>query len=328
MWRNDICGSQSCDRSSDRMVCRIRRLARARHVATPRRPCSGAALILVLWFVAALTLLTTAIQSSMRADVRATGFLADSVRAAALGDAAIQLALLEFETNHTAFDKEWARTYEFDGHVIDVSVLPDTAFVNLNAAAAPLLRNLLVVVAGVPHQNAEQLADNIVEWRTDGGGVLHERYAAAGVPFRPRGDLFVAPEDLIQVLGFDHRLYAKISPFVTVFGASGGVDPRFASLELLKVLSSGNEGLARRIHAAYRAGEPGVDTSMLEQSHLSHSPAQAYRVAATMALGGVTYTRARWVEQRPTGFGEPWTSLHVDLYVRGISARGGNPEAD
>ncbi|MBL8442775.1 MAG: hypothetical protein JNK52_01895, partial [Zoogloeaceae bacterium] len=59
----------------------------------------------MLWFVAALSLIAVSLATSTRADTRAAMLQVSLVRAAAVGDAAINLALLSADADPTLFEQ-------------------------------------------------------------------------------------------------------------------------------------------------------------------------------------------------------------------------------
>ncbi len=282
----------------------------------------GAALVLVLWFVAALSVIALSLGGLSRSDVRGASLLASSVRAAAIGDAGIQLALLELDRDPQFIEDGGQAEFIFDAQRIDVTVQPDTAFVNLNTAPVELLRDLLASAGELEPERADEVARSIDAWRGgDAGGDLAAAYEAAGVAFRPRGGRFESTEDLLQVLGVDYDLYARIRDLVTPYGAGTGLDDRYASLAVLRVLAGDREGVAERIHDARRAGEVGVDTSLLDQKHVARGGGSHFKLSAGFDLGGTRFVRSRWVTRSGGGTSRvPWTSLTAETRMQGSAS--------
>lgn len=291
----------------------------AREVKGTRRN-RGAALVLVLWFVAGLTLLATSAVSTVQVDIRASAYAESQVRAAALGAAAIHWILWEIEANPALLDSAAIRRYTFEDHELEAAVRWDTGFVNLNTAAQTLLRDLLVILGGRGEGDADRLAEAIVDWRGPAGAVFADRQFGLGAAFLARAGRFHAPEDLLQVPGFDLPLYARIAPFVTVYGMSPRVNPRFAPLGVLLVLSGGNESVAERVFDAYRSGDAVVDISMLEQAYLETARGRYVRAEAALILDGARMILTRWVQRRPDLHRDPWLVLHEDLRAEAQSS--------
>ena len=281
----------------------------------------GVALVLVLWFVAALTVLVTSVVSLVRVDVRASADIVSAARATALADAAIEWALQEALQDPSRFHLSVPREYEFEGVVITITPRWDTGFVNLNAAPQELLRELLLVAGGLSMDDAERFAQAIIEWRTPGLQHVVDDYRAANVPFVPRGGNFVAPEDLLQVLGFDLNLFRKLAPAVTVHGRSSRVNPVFAPLEVLQVLAGGDTVAAHQVYERLRAGDVGVDRSRLRQEFImAEGFGRAVRMQAALRVDGVSFVRVRWVQRQRDPRREPWRTLHASLQSNPMGA--------
>lgn len=275
----------------------------------------GLALVVVMWLVAALTLLVTGLSATTRADLRGTQNLRLFAEHEALGDAVIRLAAAQMLVEPIE-DRPLHFSYLVEGHELQVEVLPASAFVNLNLASEALLRDTLQFGADVPEHNAQVLAERIVDWRDADDAALpngaeRDAYEAAGSSFRPRNGPFESVDDLIQVLGMSLNLHDKMRGLVTVSGSSSGVDPRFAPPEVLMVLAAGNPAAALRIVDARRSTDPLSDMTGLTQEHLAMGQASPYRFEASRQEDGVRLVRVRWIELGRGGANSalPWHEL-------------------
>jgi general secretion pathway protein K len=240
-------------------------------------------------------------------------------KATALGDAAIQLAVLDWKTTTPAPDRLMRGQYTFEDVTIDVEIVPASGYVALNSASESLLQAVFVHGAGLTPDDARVLAQRVIDWRdTDIApmpeGAEAEAYVAAGVRWRPRNERFLVPEDLLQVLGVDFDLYARIERFFTVWSDSSGVNPRAAPEDVLFILCAGNAGEATRIAAARDAGQFGIDTSTLNPSWLTGSGSQnTLHVLASVPLEpGRRAVRGRWVQLTPDKDGTPWKTIRAE----------------
>ncbi|MDR1462015.1 MAG: general secretion pathway protein GspK [Azoarcus sp.] len=285
------------------------------------RPASrGFALIAVLWFVAALSVLVAGLLTVSSSEMQETQLRLDIGRASALGDAAIQMAVLDWASAEQTPDRLQRTRYVFEGMDIEVEIVPASGYVDLNSAPESLLQALLLHGAGLPQDQARQLAQRIVDWRDSDDSPLQDgaeadSYAAAGLGWRPRNGHFLTPEDLMQVLGVDFDLFARIQPFVTVWSSGGaGVNPMSAPMPVLTVLCQGNDGEARRIAMARDAGETGIDTSTLEQAFLRTGNVGnvLHVLASTPADGGRRAVRGRWVSLKSDPDGTPWRTIRAE----------------
>lgn len=289
---------------------------RLRHSSLPY-PESGIAIIAVMWIVAGLTLLVAGMITSSRANVAAAQMIQGDVEAAALGDAAIERAVLNVFAEAEAVTKLATREYAVGGRSVSVRIQPANGFVNVNVASESLLRDLFVFGAGMTQEAGETLAQRVIDWRDADDsamplGAEEDAYVAAGTLFRPRGERFDVPEDLLQVLGFSFDTYARIEPMITVIGDAALVDPLAAGIDVLTVLGHGDAELARKLAGARDAGGLLVDTSGLEQAHLASGAAQIFRFEAIVVDEGRVRTRARWIDTGCRRGTLPWCTLSVE----------------
>ncbi|MDR1854831.1 MAG: general secretion pathway protein GspK [Azoarcus sp.] len=292
----------------------------------------GVALIAVLWMVAALALLVAGMQTMARGQFSEARLHLDAGRATALGDAAIQLAVLDWMSANPAPDRLRHARYGFDNAEIEVEIVPASGYVDLNAAPEALLQALFVHGVGLDADAALQLAQRIVDWRDvddepQPHGAETPAYAAAGVKFRPRNGRFVVPEDLMQVIGVDFDLFARIRPFITVWSTGGaGVNPYAASGRTLLVLCQGDGNEARRIAAARDAGQTDIDTVTLDQTFLrAGGMGNVLHVTASIAVGnGRRAVRGRWVLTRAHADGTPWQTIRAEPVRFALTEAGGS----
>ena len=168
------------------------------------------------------------------------------------------------------------------------------------------------VYGDVVGEVAAELARRVAEWRTPGKAEVDADYAAAGVPYRPRGGQFQYPEDLLQVLGVSYPLYDRVRDLITVRGGSAGVAPQAASLDMLTLLAGGDRDLAARI-ASTRGDDPTTDMTGLASRFLGGGGSSVYRVDARVKLGERSYRRTRWIDLSQGGAdGTPWRSFRVE----------------
>jgi len=279
-------------------------------------PVRGAALILVLWFVAALSIVAMSLSARVRIDGNGGRFVLAEIRAQALGDAAINLALAEIDAQPVGDGELFSKAYLIEGERIIVQSREDTAFINLNHAPARLLAQLFATLGGLSMADAERVAENVVAWRTPStGGAVVDANERTGRPYWLRGAIFEASEDLMQVPGISYDLYVKLKDFVTVFGDSAGVDDRQAPIEVLQVLAGGQEAIARRIAQQRETGLAAMDTSMLDKAFVHRVRGRYLRVDAQLNVDGIAFSRSRWVQRGKKSL-EPWETLVAETAYR------------
>ena len=236
----------------------------------------GLALIMVLWIVAALSLLVVGMSQTVRGQVRAAQAVSEQVAAQALAEGAIALALQQLKAESARPEGMAATRVSYGGVEMQVLVQPLSGLISLNAAQPPLLSALLQVAGGVPEKQADQLAHAIDTWRAGGTGDATRR-----VPRRQ----FESADDLLLVPGMDYATYARIRPLVTADTYQHtNVNPLAAPLPVLLVLARGNAAVAQRIASRRDAGEAGVDTTGLDPALTGAGFSQFFRVTARVPL--------------------------------------------
>lgn len=295
--------------------------APVQHKATAHQ--RGLALVAVMWMTAALALLAAALAATSRADLRAAANARAFAEAAALGDAAIQLAAVELRSGARPIERRTTARYEIEGRDVEVLVEPAVGFVDINRAPASLLQDLFLYGGGVDAPFAGVLAERVIDWRDSdqspqAQGAEDDAYVAAGVRYRTRGGPFESPEDLLQVLGVGLDVYGKVGSLVTLHGSSR-VDPRAAPPGVLRILARGDADYADRFAAARDAGQAAVDMTAFVQDHLQEIPGMRFRIEARIGDNDIgQLARVRWLNLGGGASARlPWRTLRVEP-VRGV----------
>ncbi len=142
-----------------------------------------------------------------------------------------------------------------------------TAKVDINAAQ-PDLMMILLRYAGLDEETAEQVKDNIVQWRSGsadaiGNSVSDSDYEVAGLPL-PAHRRFYSIEELARVYGISGPIYQKIKPLITVYGGRR-INVWTASDTMLRVLEL-DEGQIESIRMAiddYYANETPISADIM-----------------------------------------------------------------
>lgn len=197
----------------------------------------GWALVSVLWMLAILTMLVAAAQAlSFSSEQREQRALAQA-RMEAGFHAGIVRAVIGIQDPRA--EQRWRvdgvpQDFELDGETVRITIQDQLGLVDLNAADASLI-NQLLRSAGVAKDDAETLTNNIVDWRSrDSAGLtrLHgttaEQYARIGMAWRPRHGEFQSVDELRLVLGMTSDLFARIAPALTVYSRHPAIDTGLA----------------------------------------------------------------------------------------------------
>lgn len=287
---------------------------------TPGKNQRGLTLVLVLWLVAALSLLAAAAVATSRTGIRAAHGAVEMAGAEALGDGAINLALIDVLRHTLSRNRLEAARYTVAGRPVVVTVAPLNGFIDLNGADEVLLRNLFEVAGDLGSDAAQRLARRILDWRDADdapreGGAEDPDYQAAGVPFRTRNARFSTIDDLMQVLGVDFGLFGRIRSLVVVGGGSGRVNPLAASPDVLAVLAGGRADVVERILARRDVDGVRTDLTGLDRGHVEIAPSHSFRIEARIARpDGGTVVRARLVRLKAAAAdgGLPWSTLLIE----------------
>lgn len=201
----------------------------------------GIALILVIWVVMLLMVIAGSFLYAMRVDATAARNAALVARGDALAQAAVARALIELFKPQGS-PEVWrrdgeARTWDFDGARITVSVSDESAKIDVNTANNELLKGLFLY-AGASQEEAVALLDAVLDWRDPDSlkrayGAEEADYAKAGLAGRPANYPFQSTEELQLVLGMRAEIYQRIAPMITVYSRQAGVNPHLAGRAVL-----------------------------------------------------------------------------------------------
>lgn len=256
----------------------------------------GMTLVIVLWVVAALTILVAGLVRAQRSELRLANASRSQLVAVASGRAAIQRAAQEMVGSAQPVARLMRRPVREAGLEIELEVMPLVGLVDLNSAPELLLQALFQQAGGLAEAPARAAA----------AAVMSRRQATSGAT------RFDATEELLALPGVDHDLFARIAPLTTTDSAGGGrVNPLAAPYPVLLVLASGHADLAQRIAGERDAGSVVIDTTRLESAFIDAHVSSRYRITALVpAADGRRWAVAQEVDLRPGDpGGPPWQIL-------------------
>lgn len=207
----------------------------------------GVALALLLWFLAAMTMLVASIGYLARADIKLTQLQVAEAKAKAAGDGAIRLMLAEVFASNTQADEPYngrtvlSREFDISGTRIRVEVLPlylelegrGPKLLDINSANRQQLQNLFGNSAKLRGSSAENLATAVIKRRRE-----------------PGQSAFRAIEDLLLLDGMNRLAFESIRD--RIFVAPAGVDGAYRVDAY--VFESGQNFLRRRWINANQSG--------------------------------------------------------------------------
>ena len=267
----------------------------------------GVALVLVLWVIAALSLIVVTMSGVARTEARAQIQFGERTQALALTDGALRVAGAALLASAERPLKPSVIETVVDGRVVKVEIVSAVGLINVNHAPEPLLADLFALAAGLDRSQAESLAHNVVQWR--GGAAADpgspdpaEQYRQQGLTHSPRGSFFARVEDLRQVVGLSPEVYDTISRLVTVARVgSGGVNPLAAPPEVLAVMANNQSALVNWLVSRREdAAQSVADLDLSQFAHVVQGGSSAYRLAATYVdERDRTWQRVAWLDLPP-----------------------------
>lgn len=303
----------------------------------------GVALAILVWFLAAMSLLVAGIVMQARIDIKLTQLQVARARAEAVADGAIQLALAHMmqplKADETPQQALQSMVYPLGGMNVRVDITPLSGLINLNQSPEELLARLFMTVDGLDERAAQELAFNIVEWRTPG---MHSNPDAELTaqdsarddsqpvdptdPGAPRNRRFEANEDLLLVAGIDRRVYEAVQDAIYVSQeGQAGVDWATAPVAVLRGLMGGDAATAQALADSRLtdAQEGLVAPSEMDLSFQEASVTSQFRIDATVEVDGSVFHRRRWVSSGYAGAdGLPWSFFRTEG-LRVVSASSG-----
>lgn len=205
----------------------------------------GIALIAVLWLTVLLTVIASGFAFSMRGGALAARNTMSVAQARAAADGAVERVAFELARPRNTPDvwlpdgrvRTWA-----DGEIAIASTAVDeSARIDLNSAADPLLKGLLENVGGLDPDTSDRVLDAILDWRDADdlkrpNGAEADDYRAAGLKYVPTNSRFESVGELQRVLGVTPALMARIGGSLTVYSQQRGINPATAPRDSLLAL--------------------------------------------------------------------------------------------
>jgi general secretion pathway protein K len=203
----------------------------------------GIALVMVLWLTVLLAVIGSSFAYSMRGEALAARNTMSLAQARAAADGAVERTFFELSRPRVTQEPWWAadgQPHTFnDGDVaLTVVAYDESARIDLNSAAEPLLKGLLQNVGGLDADTAQRALDAIVDWRDPDdlkrpNGAEAPDYQAAGSKYVPTNSPFESVGELQRVLGMTPALTARLVPSLTVYSRQAGVNLATAGREVL-----------------------------------------------------------------------------------------------
>lgn len=281
----------------------------------------GAALIMVLWLVAALSLVVLAGAQGVRQQTQRTTLDLERLRAESVLDAAIQLTAQRLLLDKGKDSQYRIQRLSLGQSDIWVEITPSGGLVDVNVASEALLQALFQRGGGLSQGEAAILASRVKDYidpddiPSGVGGAEAAQYRAAGWPSMPRNAALEDLSDLKSVLGMTAGLYEIIAPHLGINGQQR-IEIDSAPPALIDALT-GQQGLGARIQKSPPEMRAGVLLSGAAAEFFTparSSGGQTLRLRAfTQAEGDRWWQREVWMDlsDRPDAL-TPWTTRSVE----------------
>lgn len=280
--------------------------SRATTVAASGRMQSGAALVLVLWLLMALSVIGLALSLQTRAGIQLAAHHLAETKARMAAEAGIEHALWLL-LNSSEPPPRHNYSLEYDGAQLDIAIVDEAGKIDVNGGHVHLLEGLLRQFGA----DVEELRDAMLDWRDHDSeprpnGAESEHYAAAGSASGPRNTYFAAVSELQQVRGMSHKLFSQLEPHLTVYTAQPGIRAAAATPEALRAVP----GLSAEdvdFYLQQREAEPRAALA-IAQPYGDSRNGRLWSITSVADTGQALH-RMRTVIQLVGGQRQPWLVL-------------------
>lgn len=216
----------------------------------------GIALVVVLWFLALLSVLILTFSGNTRIEFHIALNEEQTAEARAIADAGVTFAILGMldpsPTTRWRADGE-NRELQFGGGTIRVAVQDECGKIDLNEAPPDLLAGLFHTL-GLSETETNQLVTAILTRRADvlgpGRSVSETDFVLTAQQIQKP---FMAIDEFRRLPGVTRALFERLKPFLTVYSGQAGVNPLTASTEVLESLPGATPDMVAAYIAARSA---------------------------------------------------------------------------
>jgi len=269
---------------------------------------SGIALVTELGFLAVMALVTIGIIGAARTTVHSASRHLVRAQAQAAIESALDYGAMQVAASRGTMPglMTTPEFLEIGGFRVRVSVRSERGKVDINQADTTQLAALFRA-AGVPFEQASDMADAVEDWR-DGDDLVHlhgaerRQYLDAGLSYGPANRFFSAVDELRMVLGVTEQAFACVRPDITILTQAPGADPSAASPLVRRALG---------IEAAPENAAPGNGALVLGSQPVA--PGDVYEITARLDDPSREIRRSERMSIRVTGDpAMPWWTLTAE----------------
>ncbi len=257
-------------------------------------PRKGSVLILSLWLLLLLTVFSINIGLRIRQRVELVNRIESRMRLHHLAQAGIKkgISVLKHclslaDNQYSAYTKNYMRNniekfkdlkigegrvnvryYEYTLNYNDSRLfygfVDEESKININYADRGILQRLILAVVTNDEEDALDLADAIIDWRTFGksridGFASDDYYSHLEYPYEKKDAPYELLDELLLVEGMTPEIYNQLKPFITIYG-DGAININTASRIVLKALGLSEDLLDKLI--TVRRGPDGLEATL------------------------------------------------------------------
>ncbi|MEX2648637.1 MAG: hypothetical protein WD673_06450 [Alphaproteobacteria bacterium] len=281
----------------------------------------GIALVIVLWLLAALSLLAGAFAVNARTEATVAINAYAAARARALADGGIAYGIARLLARAEVPAEAWqvdgvAYPVAVAGATVEVSLAQETGKFDVNVIADDILANLLVG-AGVAPADVDGILAALADYRDADdavrlGGAEAAEYQALGLPYGPKNRLLESIDELAMIPGVTTAVFRAVRPALTVHTGLPRIDPatspREALLAVPEVTPAEVDGLlAVRRENQYSETKQAFPALGGGEEWLAPADAPVFTVRARAVVpGGAVFVREAVVWTPPDGDDPYW----------------------
>jgi hypothetical protein len=183
---------------------------------------------MLLWFIAALSLLVAGVMGLSRAEVSSAKLYLMQAEAGAIGDGAARLAAKALVRKDLSQKSDLHGELLFAQHPVAIRLVPVTGLVDTLIAEPELLTQVFAAVTDLTDSEARALADSVVQWRSPTQEQEEQRKV---------GPTVYVLEDIMAVPGLTRDIFEQLKWFVCAGCNSGQFDIQNAPSRLRNALS-------------------------------------------------------------------------------------------
>lgn len=286
----------------------------------------GSVLVMTVWVLFFLAALAVAVGGLVSSNIKVAASIKNRVKAYYLARAGVEKAIAETKSDSNAWDsinELWGSSEDLfhdvsmtensgsysvyyvyvspsGGAVTNYGMYDEERKININKAPVLLLKAMLENIAQADSMTASDIAAAIVDWRdTDDvvltGGAENSYYAALSEPYPCHNGDFQSLHELLLVKGINPVLFAKIKPYVTLFG-TGKININTADLMVLVCAAEASGGgdraacrlLADKVGRFRAAGNVFTDPSVLGRLNAFVETTPIEKTILARMMGGLT----------------------------------------